>query len=134
MYEHGAFSHLIALFTCPHSLILFLNFTCKPHTCVCWMVKESAYTLHLTGKYINFVWSIKQPSHGNADSKPLIRPPRVSSKTIPLPPSMPGKKALIDIKERKGNTEKLTLYEAIDYLDVSVYTILFLYKLTTCKR
>ncbi|XP_020574439.1 uncharacterized protein LOC110020622 [Phalaenopsis equestris] len=49
---------------------------------------------------------MKLPSDGNAESKPLIRPPKISSKTISLPTSMPGKKASIEIKKIKGATTK----------------------------
>ncbi|PKU75362.1 uncharacterized protein LOC110116672 isoform X1 [Dendrobium catenatum] len=46
------------------------------------------------------------PSHGNVESKPLLRPPKVSSKTIPMPASVPGKKASIEVKKIKGATAK----------------------------
>ncbi|KAL0923042.1 hypothetical protein M5K25_007085 [Dendrobium thyrsiflorum] len=46
------------------------------------------------------------PSRGNVESKPLLRPPKVSSKTIPMLASVPGKKASIEIKKIKGATAK----------------------------
>ncbi|KAK8965646.1 hypothetical protein KSP40_PGU011349 [Platanthera guangdongensis] len=45
------------------------------------------------------------PSHANGESKPLIKPTRVSCKTI-LPPSVPSKKSCMEITEIKKNAIK----------------------------